>query len=433
MSDPISIDSKGYGKIYKAVMRNPALPLLAKTIYAYICAYAGCGCTAFPKRDKIVRDLQINKDTYTKHMSRLVEDGYICKERTASGNLYTIRQSVPSYASAASVESGMTDLLVFESVTAHGFGTVPKLVMLDRNLTAQAKAIYAYFASFAGAGTTAFPRRATIMRELKIKFLSTYYQHFNLLVQYGYLSVEQRKANGRFDICIYHLNEVVPPGSISPPYAKPKIATSEKAEHGANGVSIGLAEVQEEAEPPMSEKTEHGGKRLKTHAATSEKPLSEKPVSEKTAHRKAGHANNNNIVTRNSYFMTEQVYDHQGPRSDKMPTRALFSQEEVKRRLGYEKLQAEAAAWGSLMKSTLGLLSTPEEESRYQRIVRELLAELVCQLTEALNQSNAPGRILSQIKENAFSTMIDEILGRWEEIRCVKAYVAASLKNLLNQ
>lgn len=165
MPDPISINSKGYGKIHKAVMRNSVLPLPAKTIYAYICAYASCGCTAFPKRDKIVRDLQINKDTYTKHMSRLVEDGYISRERTASGNLYTVRLSVPTYASAASTESGMTGLLVFESVAARGFDTVPRLVMPDRDLTAQAKAIYVYFASFAGAGMTAFPQRAAIMRE----------------------------------------------------------------------------------------------------------------------------------------------------------------------------------------------------------------------------------------------------------------------------
>lgn len=208
----ISIDSKGYGKIYKTVMRNQNLPLLAKTIYAYLCAYAGCGDTAFPKREKILRDLQINKDTFTKHLARLVKDGYITKERTASGNLYTIMQSVPSLAEAtASPEKQHTDFLVFESVAAHGFGTVPKVVMLDSGLTPQAKAIYAYFASFSGAGTTAFPRRTTIMRELRIGSMGTYYQHFNLLVDHGYITVEQQKSNGRFDICIYHLNSLVPP------------------------------------------------------------------------------------------------------------------------------------------------------------------------------------------------------------------------------
>ena len=90
MSNLVSIDSKGYGKIYKAVMRDRELPILAKTIYAYFCAYAGCGVQAYPKRDKIVFDLQINKDTYTKHLAFLVERGYIAKERAATGNLYTI-------------------------------------------------------------------------------------------------------------------------------------------------------------------------------------------------------------------------------------------------------------------------------------------------------------------------------------------------------
>ena len=49
-------------------MRNWQLPLLSKTIYSYLCTYAGSGYQAFLKRDKIVRDLKINKDTYTKHL-----------------------------------------------------------------------------------------------------------------------------------------------------------------------------------------------------------------------------------------------------------------------------------------------------------------------------------------------------------------------------
>ena len=201
MSSPINIDSRGYGKIYKAVMRDPKFPLLAKAIYAYFCAYAGNGNQAFPKRDKIVRDLKINKDTYTKHLNSLVSNGYIAKERTASGNLYTIMQTVPGYEGVAQTEDAMTDMLIVENVGVQGFGTVPKLVMLDTNLTAQAKAIYAYFASFAGAGTTAFPRRSTIMRDLSLAS-AAYYSHFNLLLEHGYLTVEHRKNNGKFDVSL---------------------------------------------------------------------------------------------------------------------------------------------------------------------------------------------------------------------------------------
>lgn len=425
MSAPISIDSKGYGKIYKAVMRDRNLPLLAKTIYAYFCAYAGCGCKAFPKRDKIVRDLQINKDTYTKHLSKLVQDGYISKERTSSGNLYTIMQTIPAYASTPSPEKELTDVLLFENVAARGFGTVPKLVMLDQKLTAQAKAIYAYFSSFAGAGTTAFPRRATIMRELKIGSLGTYYQHFNLLIQYGYLSAEQRKASGRFDICIYRLNDMVDPEAPPKPFPpKRKKGISEKSIHGTDGVSIDIFDQSGEPEVPMSEKPKHGGMLLKNDFAMSEKPLSEKALSEKMEYGKPGQASNNNIVTRNSYFMREQRYDHQ---------RSLFTREAVRERLDYTKLQAEAKSWGTLMKHTLGQLDTPEEENRYRTVTDKILSELVNQLTDLLNQSHQPDRILQKLNSEEFSLLFDGLLEHWGEIRCVSAYVSASVKNFLER
>ena len=135
MSSLVDIDSKGYGKIFKLVMRDRSLPLLAKTIYAYFCAYAGCGCHTFPKRDKVLHDLQINKDTFTKHLNLLVEGRYISKERTGTGNVYTILQRIPVYAETLKVEQGQSDMLVFENAAAHGFGTIPKLVMLNPQLT----------------------------------------------------------------------------------------------------------------------------------------------------------------------------------------------------------------------------------------------------------------------------------------------------------
>jgi len=65
MSNSVNIDSKGYGKIYKAVMRNhPAAD-------RQVCSYAGNSEKAFPKRDKITRDMCVNKDTFTKHLSTL--------------------------------------------------------------------------------------------------------------------------------------------------------------------------------------------------------------------------------------------------------------------------------------------------------------------------------------------------------------------------
>lgn len=398
----IQIDAKGYGKIYKTVMRNRSIPLLAKTIYAYLCAYAGCGQSAFPKREKILRDLQINKDTFTKHLARLVKDGYIAKERTAAGNRYLILQSVPALEeSPVSLEKQNTDFLVLENVAAHGFGTVPKLVMLDSGLTPQAKAIYAYFASFAGAGTTAFPRRTTIMRELKIGSAGTYYQHFNQLVERGYITAEQQKSGGRFDICIYRLNSLVP----------------QLGEVG-NG---------------MSEKPAHGGKPLKNVDTMSEKALSEKPVSEKTAFQKSGRPDIKNIVTRNSYFMTEQENDHQGNSADfkrKHLSAEKFTQESVNELMRFADLQKEIEAWGGLMRDTLGQLSSLEEERCYRKKMDAILLELLTQLTDALNHAADPDLLIRKIRGSEFEALFDELLSRWNDIRSPKAYIAAALKNL---
>lgn len=385
MNSLVGIDSKGYGKIYKSVMRDRNLPLLAKTIYAYFCAYAGCGCQAFPKREKILHDLQINKDTFTKHLNLLVEGRYISKERTGTGNLYTILQRIPASEDCPKIEQGQSDMLVFENAAAHGFGTIPKLVMLDPQLTPQAKAIYAYFASFAGAGTTAFPRRTTIMRELRIGSVETYYRHFNQLIEQEYLSVEQRKADGRFDYCVYHLHE----------------------------------EVLREA---MSEKPIHGGKLPPDRPAMSEKAMSEKPVSEKSVHQNFGQANIKNRVISNSSLENEQEYNHQ---SD-----SVFTPEMVKEIIRFDQLRAEVQAWGDILRDTLHGFSFLDDEQQYLQTMDSILAETVFQLLARLNREEKPEKLLELVKGPAFADMMNGLLARWEGIKNVRGYIAASLENL---
>ena len=363
MNSLVGIDSKGYGKIYKSVMRDRNLPLLAKTIYAYFCAYAGCGCQAFPKREKILHDLQINKDTFTKHLNLLVEGRYISKERTGTGNLYTILQRIPASEDCPKAEQGQSDMLVFENAAAHGFGTIPKLVMLDSQLSPQAKAIYAYFASFAGAGTTAFPRRTTIMRELGIGSVETYYRHFNQLIEQGYLSVEHRKADGRFDYCIYHLHEEV---------------------------------LREE--------------------------MSEKPVSEKMEHQNFGQPNIKNRVISNSSLENEQEYNHQ---SD-----SVFTPEMVKEIIRFDQLRAEVQAWGDILRDTLHGFSFLDDEQQYLQTMDSILAETVFQLLARLNREEKPEKLLELVKGPAFADMMNGLLARWEGIKNVRGYIAASLENL---
>lgn len=62
----------------------------------------------------------------------------------------------------------MSDKLRVEGVFSKGYGIIPKLVMQDQDLSIEAKSIYAYFASYAGNGTTAFPSVSKIIYDLNI-------------------------------------------------------------------------------------------------------------------------------------------------------------------------------------------------------------------------------------------------------------------------
>ena len=267
----VGIDSKGYGRIYKLVLRDRQLELGAKAIYAYFCAYAGNGTTAFPKREKILRDLQMNKDTYTKYLAVLVDGGFISKRRTVTGNTYSIHMELPTVSNEQREPSDTTDRLVMRGVKSQGFGTIPKLAMLDFRLSWQAKAIYAYFCSFAGAGSVAFPSKATIIQDLGISARS-YYTHLKTLISTGYLSVEQCKTGGRFHVSNYYLNDSVPAGDSGSGEAKKHDRRRKKA------MSENLQrEPQKPKRHALSEKLQCG---KKICSRMSEKGMSQKGMSE---------------------------------------------------------------------------------------------------------------------------------------------------------
>ena len=91
------------------------------------------------------------------------------------------------------MKASTPDTLVVEGVNDRGFGTIPKRVMQDEGLTIEAKAIYAYFCSYAGAGETSFPSRKKLCADLVIT-PKRYYRHRELLVERGYLKIEPRYA-----------------------------------------------------------------------------------------------------------------------------------------------------------------------------------------------------------------------------------------------
>ena len=102
------------------------------------------------------------------------------------------------------------DILKVSGINSKGYGIFPKMVAKDRRLTIEAKSIYAYFCSYAGSGNSAFPQVKTIWYDLNIGD-ERYYKHFNLLLEFGYISIERvRNDGGKFDHNIYTLNTEIP-------------------------------------------------------------------------------------------------------------------------------------------------------------------------------------------------------------------------------
>lgn len=108
-------------------------------------------------------------------------------------------------------------------INRNGYGSIPKVVMQDKELSISAKAVYAYFCSFTGSGDSCFPSRKRICFDLSISndSLSKY---LNQLIDNGYVIVEQEKENGRFANNVYTLPDTVPPC--------PKISDTVKPESG---------------------------------------------------------------------------------------------------------------------------------------------------------------------------------------------------------
>ena len=107
----------------------------------------------------------------------------------------------------------------YEGILAHGYGLIPKLVTRDKNLSIEAKAIYAYLAAFAGNTQEAFPGVSLICDELNIS-KKRYLSHRKALVERGYIEIKrerQEDGNG-FSKNIYVLKQNIPYGVDSLPY-----------------------------------------------------------------------------------------------------------------------------------------------------------------------------------------------------------------------
>lgn len=123
----------------------------------------------------------------------------------------------------------MEDIIKGIQINSAGFGTISKLAMQDRRLHITAKAIYAYFNSYAGAGDTCFPSRNKICYDLGIS-ADTFGKYLKQLCECGYIKTQQVKENGRFSHNVYTICSTILPC--------PKISDTENTVHGGLDTNI---------------------------------------------------------------------------------------------------------------------------------------------------------------------------------------------------
>ena len=89
-----------------------------------------------------------------------------------------------------------------DGVMSKGYGTIPKLVMQHEGLSIEAKAIYAYLASFAGAGDTAYPSVSIMCKHLGIS-KDRFYRHRKSLLDNDFIRITQHQNEGGWSNNLY--------------------------------------------------------------------------------------------------------------------------------------------------------------------------------------------------------------------------------------
>lgn len=78
--------SRGYGIVYREIMRNKNITVEAKAIYAYLCSFAGNNVECYPGIDLMASELCMGKDRLYKHLNILVNSGIVEKHQSRNGN-----------------------------------------------------------------------------------------------------------------------------------------------------------------------------------------------------------------------------------------------------------------------------------------------------------------------------------------------------------
>jgi len=91
------------------------------------------------------------------------------------------------------------------TILSHGYGFIAQKLMRTKEITYQAKAIYAYLASFSGVKMECFPSVELMLKELGMTE-DTFYKHLKILKTKGLVKTERiRTSNNKFKGTLYIL------------------------------------------------------------------------------------------------------------------------------------------------------------------------------------------------------------------------------------
>lgn len=100
----------------------------------------------------------------------------------------------------------MSDQLINQrGIFSEGYGLIPKKVMKMTDLSIESKAIFAFFMSYSGAGSTAFPSVETILGFLGIGE-NRFYKFRKELIDKNLLIVKERYVDGKRTSNLYEIN-----------------------------------------------------------------------------------------------------------------------------------------------------------------------------------------------------------------------------------
>lgn len=92
-----------------------------------------------------------------------------------------------------------------DGIYSKGYGYIPKLVMTDTDLSAEAKAIYSYLCSYAGNKNTAYPSVSLMRTHLNMSE-NRFYKHRKQLIEKGYIKIDRmQRKDGTWENNIYTL------------------------------------------------------------------------------------------------------------------------------------------------------------------------------------------------------------------------------------